>query len=189
MLSLIVMLYIHMCVSGWMLCGLVIKSLVHDHYCLYIMLMLYNVCTSTPVQSTVSYGCRVKQCTHAVYTCLCNTTKTHTVALMYTCAITQLTDSAMYRALDMIYVYIQYMYVCLCVLAHVYVDQCLPEVWPSCSASGCGRNWASDRGGQLFLQVDQCAPTVWVKKHKAKVRTSCSQAAAPSLGGMPRGGL
>ena len=67
---------------------------------------MYNVHTSMPVQSTVTYyGCWVKQCTHAVYTCLCNTTKTHAVSLMYAYAITQLTDSAMYRAWD-IYIYI-----------------------------------------------------------------------------------
>ena len=118
------MLYIHVCIrlnAVWS--GMQVFS---DHYCLYIMLMLYNVCTSTPVQSTVSFGCRVKQCTHAVYTSLCNTTKTHTVALMYTCAITQLTDSAMYRAWDMIYVYIQYMYVCVFVCACTCVCRSVP---------------------------------------------------------------
>ena len=117
-------LYTHVCIrlnAVWS--GMQVFS---DHYCLYIMLMLYNVCTSTPVQSTVSYGCWVKQCTHAVYTCLCNTTKTHTVALMYTYAITQLTDSAMYRSWDMIYVYTIHVRMCVCVCLHVCTCRSVP---------------------------------------------------------------
>ena len=127
-------------VSGWMAVwsGMQVFS---DHYCLY-NYNAHDVCTM------YTLACLYKVLSHimvagwsnvhmqCLYVLACVTPPRPMLyhSCMYAYAITQLTDSAMYRAWDMIYVY-TYTYICVFVCACTCVCRSVPP-WSLTIMSG-----------------------------------------------------